>query len=78
MDNDLDGVDDSNEPALDESMSLNVSDQKAANEKNDMVIANFFVSIIWSIGITLRPSSKDKFNVFFLELCENSNTKYPK
>lgn len=75
----MDGGDDSNETAaLDESMSLNVSDQKAANEKNDMIVANFFVSIIWSIGITLLPASKEKFNVFFLELCDNSNTKYPK
>ena len=75
-------TDNENEEALedgdDEESPLSVSDKKIAQEKLDMITAYFFMSIIWSIGITLKKASREKFNGFFLELCENLNGKYPK
>jgi hypothetical protein len=37
-------------------------------EKNNMIIAYFFISIIWSISGVVKLASRDKFNNFFLQL----------
>ena len=47
-------------------------------EMNEMVVANFFLSIVWSIGAVLKQSFKEKFSLFFNELCDNSNKQYLK
>jgi hypothetical protein len=57
---------------------LNFGDKKIMEEKNNMTIAYFFLSIIWSLGATLIHSSRQKFSAFFHELCENSIHKYSK
>jgi len=48
------------------------SNNQIEMEKNEMIVANFFLSVVWSIGAVLKQTSKEKFTVFFNELCENS------
>jgi hypothetical protein len=45
-------------------------------EKNEMIVANFFLSVVWSIGAVLKQESKEKFTIFFSDLCENSLKKH--
>jgi hypothetical protein len=52
------------------------SNSHIETEKTEMIVANFFLSIVWSIGAVLKQTSKDKFTIFFNELCENSNKKH--
>ena len=58
-------------------ISFNANSQNEI-EKGEMIVANFFLSIIWSIGAVLKQSSKEKFSAFFTDLCENSLKSYPK
>lgn len=58
--------------------SMSASDKKAMEEKNDSLVAHFFMAIVWSIGAVLKQSSREKFSSFFHDLCDNSIGKYPK
>jgi hypothetical protein len=58
--------------------TMNASDKRLMEEKNDSVVAHFFLALVWSIGGVLKQSSRDKFNQFFNDLCDNSIGKHPK
>lgn len=77
--------DQDNEPELDEHAVeqqlhnvLTASQKKEIEEKNDMIVAYFFMCVVWTIGSVLKQSSREKFNSFFNDLCDNSIKKYPK
>ncbi len=77
--------DQENEPELDEQIVeqqlhnvLTASQKKEMEEKNDMIVAYFFMSVVWTIGSVLKQTSREKFSSFFIELCDNSIKKYPK
>lgn len=57
---------------------MNASEKRLIEEKTDAVVAHFFLSVVWSIGAVLKQSSRDKFNAFFSDLCDNAIGKFPK
>jgi hypothetical protein len=58
--------------------AMNASEKRLMEEKIDSIVAHFFLSVIWSIGAVLKHASREKFNSFFNDLCDNSIGKYPK
>lgn len=63
------------EAELDKKPSL--SEQKLMEERDNMVVAHFFFSIVWSLGAMLDAASRLKFDEFFRSLCEESS-KHPR
>lgn len=61
-----------------DSKQPNPNAKRIAEDKKDMLIAYFLMSIIWSIGAVLKQSSRDKFTQFFISLCDGNVKKYPK
>lgn len=57
---------------------MNASEKRLIEEKTDAVVAHFFLSVVWSIGAVLKQSSRDKFNSFFSDICDNAIGKFPK
>jgi hypothetical protein len=58
--------------------NMNASEKRLMEEKNDSVVAHFFLAVVWSIGAVLKQSSRDRFNEFFNDLCDNAIGKHPK
>lgn len=54
---------------------LSTHEQKNVEEKNNMIICYCFFTVIWSIGGVLTKNSRDKFDVFFRELCDKTSEK---
>ena len=52
--------------------------EKSMEERNNMIICYFYLSVVWSIGSVLKKDSREKFNFFFLDLIEKFATKHPK
>lgn len=61
-----------------EPVPINASEQKNQEERTNMLVANFFFCIVWSIGADLDGDSRIKFDEFFRSLCDENNSKYPK
>ena len=76
--------DQENEPELDEQIVeqqlhnvLTASQKKEMEEKNDMIVAYFFMSVVWTIGSVLKQASREKFSSFFIEkLLGRHHVKY--
>lgn len=60
------------EEIMEQELSKLSSNNHLEIEKTEMMVANFFLSVVWSIGAVLKKSSKEKFSFYFNELCENS------
>lgn len=58
-----------------ETQKLSVSEQKIREEKNNMMIAHFMFSLVWSVAAVLDGPSRLKFDEFFRGLCEMEGTK---
>lgn len=50
-----------------------MADQKSDEEKNNMLICLFLFTVVWSLGGVLKHASREKFDAFFRELCDNTN-----
>ena len=61
----------------DEQKKPSLSDQKLIEERNNMIVAHFLFSIVWSVGAMLDGPSRLKFDEFFRSLCEE-NSKHPR
>ena len=70
------------ESLVDEADQENIEDHERRRElQKEMIIAYFLLAIVWSIGassIQNQKHSKEKFNQFFHNLCDNLNKKHPK
>jgi len=48
-------------------------------KRKETIVAFFLLAIVWSIGASnIYKNSKEKFNNYFQNLCNNSIKKYPK
>ena len=58
---------------------LSATEQKLNEECNNMIVAHFLFSLVWSVGGTLDGASRLKFDEFFRSLCEmDQSGKYPR
>lgn len=60
----------------------NMADYERRRElQKETIIAFYLLAIVWSIGassIQNQKHSKEKFNHFFHNICDNLNRKHPK
>lgn len=58
--------------------NMSANEKRLMEEKNNSIVAHFFLAIVWSIGGVLKQTSREKFDQFFNELCDNSIGKHLK